>query len=153
MAERTVGHAEKFCSFDLNTIGAAKGFLKKALLEAFNVDFEIESLFGKIREGTHPGIGCDTFRQMLRRQFIRRFENKRPLHRVLELAYIARPIVGLEFFQGFISDPLDLFAHRYVRAREKMTRKERNVVPPMPQRRQLEWNDADAVKQVLAKLV
>src|SRR5436309_9974703 len=90
---------------------------------------------------------------MLRRQFVGRLQYKSPLEGILEFAHIAGPVVALELLQRFIGNMVELPSHRCIQARKKMIGQKRNIVAAVAQRRKLERNDADAVKQIFAELI
>ena len=75
-----------------------------------------------------------------------------PLDHVLEFADVPGPRIGLDDLHGRRRKPRDPRAPLPPVLREKMLQQNRNIAPPLAQRRQVELTDADAVEKVLTKL-
>src|ERR1044072_8324310 len=92
---------------------------------------------------------ADLVRQVLRRDDPALVQDHGPLHDVLELADVPRPVVLDQQLHGFLAHgllgaalgvPLDEVVHQHG-----------DVVPPLPQRRHAQGNDGQAEEQVSAE--
>src|SRR5437764_5177126 len=110
---------------------------------------------------TGPGSGGELFRRDWPRPQRRRQvggadhgalgEQDRPLEHVLELADVARPRVSGEGGQRVVLDPLDVLLQASVVLLPEMLHQQRNVVPPLAQRRQVDGDDVQPIVEVLAE--
>src|SRR6266566_6561270 len=79
-------------------------------------------------------------------------ENQRPLHRVAQLAYVPRPGVGQELLARLARDsrrrpPSD----RWSQLAEEILEQRQDVVPALPQRRQVDREHVQPIVQILAE--
>src|SRR5438046_178305 len=110
---------------------------------------------------TGPGSGGELFRRDWPRPQRRRQvggadhgalgEQDRPLEHVLQLADVARPRVSGEGGQRVVLDPLDVLLQASVVLLPEMLHQQRNVVPPLAQRRQVDGDDVQPIVEVLAE--
>ena len=73
------------------------------------------------------------------------------LDRVGQLTDVARPGVGLEQLEDFGREPLHRFLERAAQAPEQVVGQRVDVLPALPQGRQVDAQDVDAVVQVFAE--
>ena len=73
------------------------------------------------------------------------------LDQVLQLPDVAWPLVLLERGQRFVGDPVDVLAELGAVAIPEQAGQLRQIVDPLPQRRQLDRDDVDPVEQILAE--
>src|SRR5215469_2786495 len=78
-------------------------------------------------------------------------KNHRALHRVLEFTHIPGPVMAAEPRQRFFSNAADILVRSLLVYFEEMERQQGQVLPPFPQRRQLDWEHIQPVENVAAK--
>ena len=74
-----------------------------------------------------------------------------PLHQVLELAHVARPVVAAQDLERGVGDRLDLGAALLVQHLEEVHHEQRDVLAPLAQRRHLDRDHVEPVEEVLAE--
>src|SRR5262249_55742625 len=105
-----------------------------------------EQLVNELGDVQRPGVGAgwwlgwqrcagmEDFRQALRRQDLAGRVDEGVLDRVLQLAYIARPIMLFQQAQSLGRHRANLFPHRPVEGLDKVLDQQRHVVEPLPER-------------------
>src|SRR5262245_56246410 len=88
-------------------------------------------------------------RKMLHTDTIALAENHRPLDRIPQLAHVPRPCAGAKSIGGFVGKADDP-AISAERAEHSLCQRD-DVLRSLAQRRNVDLNDLDAVKQILAK--
>ena len=78
-------------------------------------------------------------------------QDDRSLNHVLQLANVAGPVVPLKEFQRFLPDMPDSFSRFLCVALDQVLDEQRNVIHPIPRRRDLYGKDIQAIVQILAK--
>ena len=105
---------------------------------------------GALAWGWTPGAGQDLGRQVLGLERLAAAHGDRELERVLELADVARPVIGEQGPHGVggeLEGPPCPAAH----VREQQARDGLDVLAPRPERRELDGKDAQPVVEVLAE--
>ena len=109
------------------------------LLEPFDVLLEVEAGFGQ-KPGSRRAFRHaldDVLGQALRQNRLALLERDRALDDVLELADVARPVVGFEQIHRLLREPVDVLAHLIAVFRQEVFRQQRNVFAALAQRRQV----------------
>src|SRR5919108_3445511 len=73
------------------------------------------------------------------------------LEDTLKFAHIARPAILPEDVQGFRSDLMHLFPQRWTKSLQEVLHQQGQIVTALPQRRQEDGKDVEAVVQIAAK--
>ena len=84
-------------------------------------------------------------------EFIGRFQGYGALHSIFQLAHVTRPLISTQGFQRFGVNPQDTFSSRRGILFQKMIHQQRNVFPPVSQRRNANGNYAETVVKVFTK--
>jgi len=79
-------------------------------------------------------------------------EDCQPLHNVGKFANVARPVVLHQGLHGLVGEVLDTFVHSSREYREKVAGQQRDVLPPLAQRRKPHGEDVEAIEQILSEL-
>ena len=79
-------------------------------------------------------------------------ENRAPFHEVFQFADVSREGVGHEQLQGGRRDKLTVLGRREILP-EEMVHQEGNILAPLPERRHLELNDVEPVKEIFPERV
>src|SRR5690606_6971071 len=74
-----------------------------------------------------------------------------PLHLVLELAHVARPLVGAQELHGLLAEAADTAPELVGVALHEVPREERDVLAPLAERRYAEREDLEPVEEVLTE--
>src|SRR5256885_11649721 len=78
-------------------------------------------------------------------------EDERPFDHVLELPDVARPTVVLENRERLRADALHRFAELRGDFSDEVRGQQRDILPPLPQGRQLNRNDVQSVEEILSQ--
>src|SRR5438093_7325329 len=78
--------------------------------------------------------------------------DREPFHYIVQLSDIPRPVVPFQDGQGVRGRASDATASFAVRSLQKCVQKRRDVLPPLPQRGNVQWTDVEAVVEVFAEL-
>jgi hypothetical protein len=95
--------------------------------------------------------GLQVRREIGERQAVAARQDGGALQDVLELAHVAGPGVAHQAVQGVVVDAADGLAERLPRAPDEVVHEQRDVLAPLPERRDLHAHDVEAVEQVLAE--
>ena len=90
-------------------------------------------------------------RQMVRLDLRRRAHDHQSLHQILQLTHVSRPRIAEQHFHGCRAELLRLLPVLRAKCVQEMRRQNRNVLGALPQRRHIEGNHVQPVKEVLAK--
>ena len=78
-------------------------------------------------------------------------EDDRALDGILKFPYVARPVVGDQLADCGLRDPRHGAIHSPGALLHEMGGKQWNVVAMFAQRRKFDWEDAEAIEEILAK--
>src|SRR2546428_4026527 len=78
-------------------------------------------------------------------------ENHRTLDHILQLAHVARPVIGLEEVQGALVDMANAFASSFGVAIDQILDQDGNVVAALPQCGHSKREHVEAVEEVLSE--
>src|SRR5580765_3646539 len=77
--------------------------------------------------------------------------DNRPLNYIGELAHVARPIMGDQFVQSILGDPVKILLRFQRKPRHEKIDEVRNIFPSLPQRRKRNGNYVETVIKIRAK--
>ena len=90
---------------------------------------------------------------MVRANHILVAQQDRPFNAVFQLPHIARPVITGQHFNGRRRNPLDSFAVFAGIFFQKKIRQQHNIVFAVPQRRNKDRKDIDAIIQIFAEQI
>ena len=148
----TARDAEQFSRMSLNEIGTNKSAFDEGRLDAVERICEIELN----RQKVHSALELRFFAANLRRQVFDADDragdhDHTAFQHVLELAYVAGPVVAGEVVLGFRAEGLDGDAVVFRYLFPEMGDEERDVFTAFPQRRDGDVDDVEAVEEVFAE--
>src|ERR1700676_1975255 len=156
--EGAVGDFEKLSGSGAHTAGLFQCTQEVAALGAGQFPLEVDALDGEGDVGRETGsedgrgsIAGDPVWKSLEGDLGAGFESNGALHGVFEFADVAGPFVGFQMTHGFRGDSSDGLLHDGAKALQKMACEQRNVFAAFAQRRQLDWDDAEAIVKILAE--
>ena len=79
------------------------------------------------------------------------FQNHTAFNEILQLANVSRPAMGDKYIHHCGGNSIDVFAHAYCISRRKVSYQQRNVLGPIPQRRDGCRKNDEAIVEIAAK--
>src|SRR5581483_4111746 len=157
VAEAAVGDFQQVGGAGLDAAGLAEGGLDQRALDAGDVALQVNAL-GRERGAVAcnarcrgGGAGARTVHGYLDVELVAALERDGAFDSVLQLADVARPLVGAEVAQRAGGDAQDALACRRREALEKVAGEQGDVFFAVAQRRDFDGDDAQAIVKVFAE--
>src|SRR5271170_4418387 len=156
--ERAVADFQQIRSLGADPVRLLKCQLKVSAFGIRDLFLEVNPLGrkrdladGSASRDTRGRVARNAVRKHSQRYLSTGLERHSTLHGVLKFADIPGPVIGLKPANRLGRQPFDRLLHRFSETLEEMPRQERNILAPLPQRRKLDWDNAQPIVQVLPK--
>src|SRR5580700_431349 len=159
VAERAVAHLKEFGRTDTYSPRAFQGRQQVGAFDFPDLLLEVQPAFGNqvvVIVGLEIGsmlliVARDALRKAFYGDPTAGFQSHGALDRVLQLAYVARPVVGFEALHGLWLDGLDGLGHGFAIALQERAGQQRDIFAALAQRWQMDGDHAQPVVKVLAE--